>query len=144
MCAKSDTFPQHDPQHSRLWPAGRWPPQSTGFPNKLTTGERGSWAGDAQGMAQRVVRLLEREGIRLFMAGEAKQMVKDRFDIHKEAPRLFGLVRRTPPACAVRRGASPCELSMLLAVGLGVGGTETHVLELVLGTDRSKLYLKKC
>ena len=35
-------------------------------------------------MAQQVVRLLEREGIRLLMAGEAQQMVKDRFDIHRQ------------------------------------------------------------
>jgi len=33
---------------------------------------------------------------------------------------------------------------MLLAVGLGIGGTETHVLELASGIDRSKFDVTVC
>ena len=57
-----------------------------GIPEQVIDGRTGFLvpAGDAEGMAQQVVRLLEREGIRLLMAGEAQQMVKDRFDIHQQ------------------------------------------------------------
>ena len=57
-----------------------------GIPEQIIDGRTGFLvpAGDAEGMAQQVVRLLEREGIRLLMAGEAQQMVKDRFDIHQQ------------------------------------------------------------
>ncbi len=40
--------------------------------------------GDAEGMAQQIVRLLEREGIRRLMADEAQQMARERFDLNQQ------------------------------------------------------------
>jgi glycosyltransferase involved in cell wall biosynthesis len=40
--------------------------------------------GDAEGMAQQIVRLLEREGIRRLMADEAQQMARERFDLKRQ------------------------------------------------------------
>jgi len=83
--AKSDTFPNTILEAL----ACGLPVVATaidGIPEQIDDGRTGFLVprGDAEGMAQRVVRLLEREGIRLLMAGEAQQMVKDRFDIHQQ------------------------------------------------------------
>jgi len=83
--AKSDTFPNTILEAL----ACGLPVVATaidGIPEQIDEGRTGFLVprGDAEGMAQRVVRLLEREGIRLLMAGEAQQMVKDRFDIHQQ------------------------------------------------------------
>jgi glycosyltransferase involved in cell wall biosynthesis len=83
--AKSDTFPNTILEAL----ACGLPVVATaidGIPEQIDDGRTGFLvpAGDAEGMAQRVVRLLEREGIRLLMAGEAQQKVKDRFDIHQQ------------------------------------------------------------
>ena len=83
--AKSDTFPNTILEAL----ACGLPVVATaidGIPEQIDDGRTGFLVprGDAEGMAQRVVRLLEREGIRLLMAGEAQQMVKDRFDIHRQ------------------------------------------------------------
>ena len=83
--AKADTFPS-----SVLEAAACGVPVVAtavgGIPEQVIDGRTGFLvpAGDAEGMAQHVVRLLKREGIRLLMAGEAQQMVKDRFDIHQQ------------------------------------------------------------
>ena len=83
--AKSDTFPNTILEAL----ACGLPVVATaidGIPEQIDDGRTGFLvpAGDAAGMARQVVRLLTREGIRLLMAGEAQQMVKDRFDIHQQ------------------------------------------------------------
>ena len=83
--AKSDTFPNTILEAL----ACGLPVVATaidGIPEQIDDGRTGFLVppGDAEGMARQVVRLLTREGIRLLMAGEAQQMVKDRFDIHQQ------------------------------------------------------------
>ena len=83
--AKSDTFPNTVLEAL----ACGLPVVATavdGIPEQVIDGRTGFLVprGDAEGMARQVVRLLEREGIRLLMAAEARQMARDRFDIHDQ------------------------------------------------------------
>ena len=57
-----------------------------GIPEQVIDGRTGFLvpAGDADAMAQRVVRLLEREGIRRLMAAEAQQTARERFDFRQQ------------------------------------------------------------
>ena len=57
-----------------------------GIPEQVIDGRTGLLvsAGDAEAMAQAVVRLLEREGIRRLMAAEARQAACERFDIRQQ------------------------------------------------------------
>jgi len=84
--AKADTFPSSVIEAA----ACGVPVVATavgGIPEQVIDGRTGFLvpAGDADGMAQRVVRLLEREGIRRLMAAEAQQMAMGRFDIRQQA-----------------------------------------------------------
>jgi glycosyltransferase involved in cell wall biosynthesis len=83
--AKADTFPSSVIEAA----ACGVPVVATavgGIPEQVLDGRTGFLvsAGDADAMAQRVVRLLERDGIRRLMAAEAQQAARERFDIRQQ------------------------------------------------------------
>ncbi len=83
--AKADTFPSSVIEAA----ACGVPVVATavgGIPEQVIDGRTGFLvpAGDAEAMAERVVRLLDREGIRRLMSAEAQQAAKPRFDIRDQ------------------------------------------------------------
>jgi glycosyltransferase involved in cell wall biosynthesis len=104
--AKADTFPSSVIEAA----ACGVPVVATavgGIPEQVIDGRTGFLvpAGDADAMAQRVVRLLEREGIRRLMAAEAQQTVRERFDIRQQVRAYLdwydSLLVRAPAAGAL-------------------------------------------
>jgi glycosyltransferase involved in cell wall biosynthesis len=57
-----------------------------GIPEQILDGRTGFLVppGDADGMAQGVVRLFARDGIRRLMADEAQHMARERFDLKRQ------------------------------------------------------------
>jgi glycosyltransferase involved in cell wall biosynthesis len=103
--AKADTFPSSVLEAS----ACGLPVVATavgGIPEQVIDGRTGFLvpAGDADAMAQRVVRLLEREGIRRLMAAEAQQTARERFDIRQQVRAYLdwydSILLRAPSAAA--------------------------------------------
>jgi glycosyltransferase involved in cell wall biosynthesis len=83
--AKSDTFPNTVLEAL----ACGLPVVATaidGIPEQIDDGRTGFLvpAGNAEAMAQRVVQLIEREGIHREMAAEAQQTARERFDIRQQ------------------------------------------------------------
>lgn len=78
-----------------------------GIPEQVIDGRTGFLVpgGDAEGMAERVVRLLEREGIRRLMADEAQQLARERFDLNQQARAYLdwygSILMRAPSAGAL-------------------------------------------
>ena len=104
--AKADTFP------SSVIEAGACgvPVVATavgGIPEQVIDGRTGFLVpgGDAEAMAERVVRLLEREGLRRLMAAEAQLAAKARFDIRHQVRAYLdwyeSIVVRAPSAGAL-------------------------------------------
>jgi glycosyltransferase involved in cell wall biosynthesis len=78
-----------------------------GIPEQVIDGRTGFLVppGDAEGMAQRVVRVFERDGIRRLMADEAQQMARERFDIKRQVSAYLNwydsILARAPSAGAL-------------------------------------------
>jgi glycosyltransferase involved in cell wall biosynthesis len=82
-----------------------------GIPEQVIDGRTGFLVppGDAEGMAQRVVRVFERDGIRRLMADEAQQMARERFDIKRQVSAYLNwydsILARAPSAGALHHAS---------------------------------------
>ncbi len=138
-----------------------------GIPEQVDEGRTGFLvpAGDAAAMASRIVRLLSDDDQRRQLGAQAVEAARRRYDLRQQADAYLGWYHEIIGRWADQRAARPhpassaktagggnaeplesvkrCKL-MLLAVGLGVGGTEAHILDLASRLNRQRFDVTVC